>query len=701
MKIKLKLILYSLATVFLSLSLITGLFIFKYTNIVFNAEIKNLNVSLKRAESFLYDYLSQLNKAATFLSGLKEITDNMEKPLILNIYLQQKDILFPSSGVEMFKSNGEKILTYLTSDRKCQLDISSMLKKVKGKLVRLSGLYSQDGKLCFLSVTPIVDPDTLMVKGYLSLNKPIDSGFADYLKEKVREEVFILNKDGKLLGSTYISQEGERVFPENIKKWGKAYRVEIEGKPFLIEGVNIRCYNREICGKLLLGRDESGLTTIRKNSLIYAGVTFVLTLIFTFILTLIFGKHFINPIEALSHAGEEWAKGNLNYRLSLERRDEFGKLAETFNSMAIQLKEKRDQLEKTKAFYQTIINGSPTGILVCDPSGKVQDMNSSARKTFGESLKEGNNLFLSIKGFEKVKEKFTSALLENRAQDIYGLEVEVNGKTLILKVLIYPVEREGKPVLIVQVEDITRKKEMEEELLHLRKLAMVGTRLTSYAHDVNNYLTTILGHLEILDLRLNDYYLKEEVYQIKNATRNAAKLSRSLLDFSREKTRVEVINLNDVIDSTVNFVKKIFPETIKLKVEKTEQGLKIMADPSKLSVSLYNLLINAMDAILMSGKKNGTIFLGVTSEYDPGSGKHFVKIVVEDNGIGIEKKNMDRIFEPYFTTKGSEGTGLGLYMVKSTLEEIGGKISVESQPGQWTRFTIYLPISSSNQMEGK
>ena len=700
MKIKVKLILFSLVIVFLSLSFITVLFVFKYSFSVFDSEIKHLEISLKRTESFFYDYLSQLNRVAGFLSELREISDNLDKPRVLSIYLQQKDSLFPSSGVEIFRKNGEKVLSYLPSGVKCKLNISSLIREKK-QVVRLSGIFPYHGKLCFLSLTPIVDPTSLRIKGYLALERPIDSGFADYLKERVREEVFILNGQGELLGSTYIGEEGERIFPSRVQKWKGAMKGEIEGRLFLMKGVDIKCMGNNVCGKLILGKDETEVLSVHRGFLKYILVAFGLDLIFALLLTLILSRHFIKPITALSRAGERWAWGDLDYKLNLKRKDEFGKLAETFNSMALQLKEKRDELEKTKAFYQTIINRSPTGVLVCNPSGKVQEMNSSAKEMFGDKLKKGDNLFLSIRGFERIKEKCTSALLQNRAQEIYGLEAEVGGKNLILKVLIYPVERDGEPVLIVQVEDITRKKEMEKELLHLRKLAMIGTRLTSYAHDINNYLTTILGHLEILDLRLSDYYLKEEVYQIKNATRNAAKLSRSLLDFSRERTRLEEVNLNEVIDSTVNFIKKILPESIKLKVEKTEEGLKVMGDPSKLSVSLYNLIINSMDAILMSGKKNGNIILEVTSEYDPVSGKHFAKVVVEDNGVGIERKDINRVFEPYFTTKGSEGTGLGLYMVKSTVEEIGGKISVESQPGQWTRFTIYLPISSSNQMEGK
>ncbi len=696
MKIRLKLVLFSLFIVFLSLSLITGFFVLKYTNSMLDSEIRHLEVSLKRTESFFYDYLSQLNRIAGFLAELKEIADNLDKPEVLSIYLQQKDVLFPSSGVEIFDINGRKVVSYLPSGVRCELNIPSIIERNKKRSLRLNGVFHYNGKLCFFSITPIVDPDTLMVKGYLSIERPIDSGFADYLKERVREDVFILNSKGELLGSTYIGMEGERIFPTEFQKWRGAFRGEIEGKPFLMKGVRIKCFGGGVCGKLILGKDESELMELQKGFLRYILAVFLMDLALALTLTLVLGRHFVRPIRELSHAGERWAAGDLDYRVSIKRKDEFGRLADTFNSMALQLKEKRDELEKTKAFYQTIIDRSLTGILVCAPSGRILQMNSSAREIFGGELGEGENIFVSVRGFEKIKGKFTSALLKGGVEEIYTLETQIQGRNAVLKVLIYPVERDGKPVLIVQIEDITRKREIEEELLHLRKLALIGTRLTSYAHDINNYLTTILGHLEILDLRLGDVSLKEEIYQIKRATRNAAKLSRSLLDFSRERTRLEEINLNEVIDSTINFVKKILPSRVSLKVERMNDSLKVKGDPSKLSVSLYNLIINSMDAIMMAGRKDGVISLRITTEYDSEAGKHFAKIMVEDNGTGIEKEHLDRIFEPYFTTKGSEGTGLGLYMVKNTVEEMGGKISVESQPGQWTRFTLYLPLLPDN-----
>ncbi len=690
MKIKLKLILFSLLIIFLSLSLLTGLFIFRFRTSMLKTEREHLSVSLKRAESFFYDYLAQLNRIASFLSEMKEISDNLDNPEIMGIYLQQKDLLFPSGSVIIFDKEGNPILSYRADSSICGFELKSLLKSKEG-ILRLSGIKEFKGGLCFLSLAPIVNPNSLEVRGYLLIERHIDSDFADYLKERVREEIFFLDSRGNFLGSTYIGKEGDRIFPSNMKEESWGWIGYIEGHPYFLKETPIKCMSGKACGKIFIGKDETGLVALQRESIGYSLIALLMDLAFALVLTILLGKHFTKPIGLLSEAGQRWARGDLDYRLNLKRRDEFGHLASVFNYMAEEIKLNHEELQRTKAFYQTIIDSNPVGIIACQPSGKVVDMNRAARRIFAGSLKEGDNLF-TIKGFEGVKERFTRALLEGKTQEAFGVEAEIHSKKLVLKLLMYPVQRDKEPLVIVQAEDITRKREMEEELYHLRKLALLGTRLSSYAHDINNYLTTILGYLEIMDLKLLDPSLKDELERIKKTTRSAAKLSRSILDFSKKKLKKEVVNLNDVVDSTLEFVKRLLPRKIELELDKEGDGFKVLGDPSKISVGLYNLLINSIDAIMASGKEKGKIKVKVGSEFDPSSGEHIAKLVVEDNGIGIKQEDLDKIFEPYFTTKGNEGTGLGLYMVKNMVEEMGGKITVESKLGEWARFTLMFPL---------
>ncbi len=690
MKIKLKLILFSLFIIFLSLSFITGLFVFKLRSSLKKTEIEHLSVSLRRAESLFYDYLAQLNRIATFLSETKEISDNIENPEVMGIYLQQKDLLFPSGSVIIFNERGDRLLSYRADSSPCPFEIKPYLKSSQG-ILRLSGVKEMGKSLCFISLAPIVNPNSLEVKGYLLIERHIDSDFADYLKERVREEIFLFDRTGDFLGSTYIGKEGDRIFPSRMKRESWGWVGYIEGRPYFLKETLIRCMDGSACGKILIGKEETRMVALLKSSVNYALIAFLVDFAFAFLLTILLGNHFTKPIGLLSEAGQRWAKGALDYRLNLQRRDEFGHLASVFNYMAEEIKVKHEELRRTKAFYQTIIDSNPVGVIACEPSGRVVSLNRAAQRIFSGNLKEGENLF-AIKGLEGIREKFTRALLEGKAQEAFGVEAEVPARKMVLKLLMYPVQREEELLLIVQAEDITRKREMEQELYHLRKQALLGTRLSSYAHDINNYLTTILGYLEIMDLKVADPSLKEELQRVKKTTRAAAKLSRSILDFSKEKMKKEVVNLNDVVESTLDFVKRLLPRKIEIEFNKEGDGFRVLGDPSKISVGLYNLLINSIDAIMASGKERGKIKVKVGAEFDPSSGEHVAKLVVEDNGTGIRQENLDKIFEPYFTTKGSEGTGLGLYMVRNMVEEMGGKITVESKPGEWARFTLMFPL---------
>ncbi len=690
MRIKAKLIVFSLIIVFLSLSVITGVFLLRFRISMIRAESEYLSTSLRRTESFFYDYLAHLNRIATSLSEMKEIYENLDKPELLSIYLKQKEILFPSGSVVIFDKQGHPIVSHTSGGFVCEVDMEGYIKK-KGEVFRLSGIKSFRGRLCFISVVPVVEPNSLEVLGYLLIERPIDSDFADYLKERVREEIFFVDTQGKFLGSTYIGKDGDRIFPSRLKKKNWGWVGWIEDRLFFIKGAPIKCIDGTVCGKILVGKDETSLVLLHRRSIKYALLTLLLDLIFAFVLTLFLSRHFTRPITLLSEAGQRWARGDLDYRLRFKRRDEFGDLAGVFNYMAEEIKAKQEELRRTKAFYHTIIDSNPVGIIAAQPSGRIVEMNAAARKIFDGQVKEGDNLF-SVRGLDRIKEKFTRALLEGKTQEAFGVEAELPSKELVLKLLMYPVQRDREPLVIVQVEDITHKREMEEELYHLRKLALLGTRLGSYAHDIKNYLTTILGYLEIMDLKIAEPSLKEELERIKRTTRAAARLSRSILDFSKERMKKEVVNLSDTVESTLEFVKRVLPRKIDLEFRRENGGFKILGDPSKLSVGLYNLVINSIDAIMASGKEQGRIKVSLGSEFDPVSGQHMVKLVVEDNGTGIRKEDLNRIFEPYFTTKGSEGTGLGLYMVRNMVEEMGGKITVESKEGEWTRFTILLPV---------
>jgi len=152
----------------------------------------------------------------------------------------------------------------------------------------------------------------------------------------------------------------------------------------------------------------------------------------------------------------------------------------------------------------------------------------------------------------------------------------------------------------------------------------------------------------------------------------------------------EKVNIKDLLDGIEKMFKRILPENIKLSRIESPSPLFVYGNPGKISLALYNLLINARDAVEAAEREQGNITLEISEEFIPNLRRNFVKISIRDNGIGIPEDLMDKIFTPYFTTK-KTGTGLGLSMVKEIVEGMKGMISVESEKGKGSVFHVFLP----------
>jgi two-component system NtrC family sensor kinase len=233
---------------------------------------------------------------------------------------------------------------------------------------------------------------------------------------------------------------------------------------------------------------------------------------------------------------------------------------------------------------------------------------------------------------------------------------------------------------------------MEEELTHAKKMGTLGEVLTRFTHEFNNLLAGILGHTQLLKSEMEQkgrgYH---KILSIEDLATKALSLGKNILSFSRkEKFETEDIDIDSLLRSVLNLIEKTVLRDVQVSMDAGEGPFFIVANKERLSLVLFNLLINAKDAIKET-KRKGEISIQVDSEEDPKSGKPVVRIRIGDNGSGIDDDNIKKIFLPYFTTKGKGGTGLGLSTVKQIVEKSGGSISVESRLDVGTVFTIRLP----------
>jgi PAS domain S-box-containing protein len=268
---------------------------------------------------------------------------------------------------------------------------------------------------------------------------------------------------------------------------------------------------------------------------------------------------------------------------------------------------------------------------------------------------------------------------------------------------IFQYDERGTTVRAVgAVADITAQRELEARYQQAQKMETVGTLAGGVAHDFNNQLTGVLGHLDLLGDDLGpDDPRQQHVRVARRAAERCAELTRGLLAFSRmQRSEVRRVDVNELVGETEALLRRILPATITLELRTDALELFALADTTQIQQLLLNLCVNARDAM----PNGGTLTLSTRPVRLPGGGGagkgapgDYVCIGVRDTGTGMAPEVRERIFEPFFTTKPvGAGTGLGLSMVYGIVTQHRGWVEVESEPGRGTEFRVYLPVAPAD-----
>ena len=250
----------------------------------------------------------------------------------------------------------------------------------------------------------------------------------------------------------------------------------------------------------------------------------------------------------------------------------------------------------------------------------------------------------------------------------------------------------------------------QRQLLQAQKMEAIGLLAGGIAHDFNNILTVIMGHAQLASRKLpEDDPLYRDLNSIQKSAARAADLIRKLLIFSRRQPMEFVpLNLNDIVRDMLKMLARLIGEDIAIHTDLAPDLWTMQADPSNIEQVIMNLAVNARDAMPKGGDlfirtENVRVDKGYCETHPEARPGKFVCLSVEDTGIGMDEATMERIFEPFFSTKGPRGTGLGLAMVYGIVKSHEGWIEVYSEPGQGSTFRVYLPAvsTSSAQEEGK
>jgi signal transduction histidine kinase/CheY-like chemotaxis protein len=244
--------------------------------------------------------------------------------------------------------------------------------------------------------------------------------------------------------------------------------------------------------------------------------------------------------------------------------------------------------------------------------------------------------------------------------------------------------RDGREAVIV-INDITEERAQEAKAAHQDRLALIGQLAGGIAHDFNNLLFIILNYAGMLEESVTTPEAKDDVKTISQAANSATELVKQLLAFSRrEALKPKVIDIPLLVGGMHKLLERTLGPRIQLSIEIAARPPYVLIDPTQLEQVLMNLVVNARDAITGPGRV--VVRLGARDR--------FATIEVSDTGSGMPPEVVARMFEPYFTTKElGKGTGLGLATVHGIVQQVGGEISVSSEPGRGTTFCIRLPTT--------
>ncbi|MBX6363074.1 MAG: PAS domain S-box protein [Gemmatimonadetes bacterium] len=424
------------------------------------------------------------------------------------------------------------------------------------------------------------------------------------------------------------------------------------------------------------------------------------------------------PLVEVTRAAEDIARGDYARRVSTTRRDELGRLASAFNSMAEQvgsaaasLTARADELEAANAKlrdseqrYRQLVELSPDGIIVhrdlrirfANPAALVLVGAAAPADFIGRSV-----LDMTHPDEHEAVERRTrrcqeagepAPFVERRIRRLDGTELSAEAASR-------PIMLDGRRAVLTIIRDTSERKRLEAQFRQAQKMEAVGQLAGGVAHDFNNVLTVIAGYTGILLADLPaDAPARADVAEIQAAAERAATLTRQLLAFSRRQLlQPRPLDLNALTADLEKMLRRVLPADIQFETRLDPALGSVHADPGQIEQVLMNLVVNARDAMPDGGRltietANVELAEGQAPLHWEARPGHYVMLAVSDTGHGMDEDVQAHIFEPFFTTKEKgKGTGLGLSTAYGIVKQSGGFISVYSEPGHGTVFKVYLP----------
>lgn len=373
------------------------------------------------------------------------------------------------------------------------------------------------------------------------------------------------------------------------------------------------------------------------------------------------------------------------------------KIIETARVITEQVHEYR-RTEESERLFRQLVDNTHDMITIKDLEGRYLVINHPAAALLGmnpmDCLGRTDQEILPPRLAEALRTKDLETI-QSEEHSSWEETLVIKGRRSYLHTVRFPLrdyKAEISGVCSISRE-VTEQKRLQEAVLQSEKLAAVGKLAASVAHELNNPLTGILTFAEELleEAEPGDRFREDCGVIVREAMR-CRRIVADLLDYARIKTpQHQETEVNQVVERALAMVvKQAAFHDVEFKLDLTEGLPLVRLDPAQMQQVFLNLIINAAEAM------DGAGYLTIASRQDKKNGP--VKVTVEDTGRGVPPDKHQAIFEPFYSTKGQQGNGLGLSVVRTIIEQHGGGIELESEPGRGSRFTVSLPLSSPKEV---
>ncbi len=387
-------------------------------------------------------------------------------------------------------------------------------------------------------------------------------------------------------------------------------------------------------------------------------------------------------------------------------------LSQTNASLQQQIHE-RQRAEQIIRQQAALLEIATDAIFVHDLEERLVFWNKSAEKLYGyceqEALNQNVRQLLYPTSYPQLEDALKTVFVEDHWQGELQQFTKKGNKITVTSRFTLVHDLQGRPQSILVVNtDISEKKRAEHQLLHAQRLESLGTLASGIAHDLNNVLTPILAGAQLLGMKFHncDDNTKETLTILERSVKRGADLIKQILLFGRgmEGSRANV-SIQHLLSDVIQVAQRTFPKSIEIKSDLAADVWSVYADSTQLHQVFMNLMVNARDAmpdggLLQISAHNLLIDQTYAQMHLEAQVGPYTVVRILDTGVGIPPEILERIFDPFFTTKQlGQGTGLGLSTAIGIIKNHGGFLRVQSEVGQGTEFTVYLPSGNVQQLE--